>query len=140
MIRVCLDTNVIVSGLISPSGAPFEVLEAWRNREFVLLTSDEIITEVSKVLQYPKIKKTFSLTDKDIEQHVLLLSKYSQRTPGELKLEVVTEDPSDNIFLACAVEGSADFIISGDNHLLDIENYQGIQILSPREFMKQLRS
>jgi len=140
MIRVCLDTNVIVSGLISSSGAPFEVLEAWRNREFILLTSDEIIAEVSKVLEYPKVKKAFLVTDEDIEQFILHLSKYSQRTPGELKPEVVTEDPSDNMFLACAVEGNAGFIVSGDNHLLNLETYQGIQILAPREFIKQLKS
>ncbi|MDP2216201.1 MAG: putative toxin-antitoxin system toxin component, PIN family [Methanolobus sp.] len=140
MIRVCLDTNVIVSGLISHSGAPYEVLEAWRGREFILLTSDEIVTEVSKVLQYPKIRNAFSLTDEEIEKSLLLLSKYSQRTPGELRLDVITEDPSDNMLLACAVEGNADFIVSGDNHLLNIETYQGIQILSPREFIRQLES
>jgi len=139
MIKVCLDTNVFVSGIISPSGAPYEVLEAWRNRELVLLTSDEIITEVSKVLQYPKIKSAFSLTDEEIEKYVSLLSKYSQRTPGELKIDVIAEDPSDNMFLVCAVEGKADFIISGDNHLLQIGTYQGIQIVTPREFIKQLR-
>ncbi|NCO65593.1 MAG: putative toxin-antitoxin system toxin component, PIN family [Candidatus Aquicultor secundus] len=69
-----------------------------------------------------------------------LLSKYSQRTPGELKIDVITEDPSDNMFLVCAVEGKADFIISGDNHLLDVGTYQGIQILTPCEFVKQLKS
>lgn len=140
MIRVCVDTNVIVSGTISRSGAPFEVIESWKRREFVLLTSEEIIAEVSKVFEYPKIKTAFSLTDEEIEKSLLLLSKYSQITPGELKLNVITEDPSDNMLLACAVEGNADFIVSGDNHLLDIETYQGIQILSPREFVNQLRS
>ncbi|MCL6472636.1 MAG: putative toxin-antitoxin system toxin component, PIN family [Firmicutes bacterium] len=140
MIKACLDTNVFVSGTISSSGAPFEILEAWRNRKFILLVSDEIIAEVSKVLNYPKIKTAFSLTDEKIEKSLLLLSKYSQRTPGELKLDVITEDPSDNIFLACAVEGKADFIISGDNHLLQIGTYQRIQIITPREFIKQLRS
>jgi len=139
MIKVCLDTNVFVSGMISPSGAPYDVLEAWRNREFVLLTSDDIITEVSKVLNYPKIKSAFSLTDEEIEQYISLISQYSQRTPGELKIDIITEDPSDNMFLVCAVEGKADFIISGDNHLLEVGTYQGIQILTPREFIKQLQ-
>ncbi|MHB8841138.1 MAG: putative toxin-antitoxin system toxin component, PIN family [Candidatus Aquicultor sp.] len=139
MIKVCLDTNVFVSGIISPSGAPFDVLEAWRNREFVLLTSDDIITEVSKVLHYPKIKSAFSLTDEEIEQYVSLIGQYSQRTAGKLMVNVVTEDPSDNMFLVCAIEGKADFIISGDNHLLDIGVYQEIQILTPREFIKQLQ-
>lgn len=140
MIKACLDTNVFVSGTISSSGAPFEILEALRNREFTLLTSNEIIAEISKVLNYPKIKNAFSLTDEEIEKSLLLLGKYSQITPGELKLEVITEDPSDNIFLACAVEGKADFIISGDNHLLQVGTYQRIQIITPREFIKQLKA
>jgi len=105
----------------------------------VLLTSDDIITEVSKVLNYPKIKSAFSLTDEEIEQYISLISQYSQRTPGELKIDIITEDPSDNMFLVCAVEGKADFIISGDNHLLEVGTYQGIQILTPREFIKQLQ-
>lgn len=140
MIKACVDTNVFVSGTISSTGAPFEILEAWRNREFTLLVSDEIIAEVSKVLNYPKIKKTFSLTDEEIEKDLLLLSKYSQITPGELKLDFITEDPSDNIFLACAVEGKANFIIYGDNHLLQQGTYQGIQIITPREFVEHLKS
>ncbi|MBS3908749.1 MAG: putative toxin-antitoxin system toxin component, PIN family [Actinobacteria bacterium] len=140
MIKACIDTNVFVSGTISSSGAPFEILEAWRDREFILLASDEIIAEISKVLNYPKIKKTFSLTDEEIEKDLLLLGKYSQITPGELRLDIITEDPSDNIFLACAVEGKADFIISGDNHLLQVGTYQRIQIITPREFVDQLIS
>jgi putative PIN family toxin of toxin-antitoxin system len=140
MIKACLDTNIFISGFISPSGYPSQIIEAWQNREFILLTSDEIITEVSKVLNYPKIKKSFSLSDDEIEKYLTLISKYSQRMPGELKVNVITENPSDNMFIACALEGKADFIISGDNHLLSVGNHEGIRIITASEFVKQIKS
>jgi putative PIN family toxin of toxin-antitoxin system len=139
MIKACLDTNIFVSGFISPSGLPSEIIDAWRNREFILLTSNEIINEVSKVLNYPKIKKAYSLSDTEIEKYLTAISKYSQRMPGELKINVITEDPSDNMFIACAFEGKADFIISGDNHLLSVETYEGIRIITASEFVKQIK-
>jgi predicted nucleic acid-binding protein len=59
-------------------------------------------------------------------------------TPGELAVEAVADDPADDLVLACAVEGNADFIISGDHHLLDLENYQGIKIVNPARFLDLL--
>ncbi|MDP3765803.1 MAG: putative toxin-antitoxin system toxin component, PIN family [Nanoarchaeota archaeon] len=53
----------------------------------------------------------------------------------EEKLEIVKEDPSDNIIMESAVEGKADFIVSGDQHLLKLKEYKGIKILTPREFL-----
>jgi len=59
-------------------------------------------------------------------------------TPGELAVEAVADDPADDLVLACAVEGTADFIISGDHHLPDLENYQGIKIVNPPRFLDLL--
>jgi|GEM_PF-3016707 len=57
MLRVVIDTNVIVSGILSRKGAPAEVLNAWRERRFLLLSSSAIVAEVRTVLQYPRIYK-----------------------------------------------------------------------------------
>jgi len=59
-------------------------------------------------------------------------------TPGELAVEAVADDPADDLVLACALEGNADFIISGDKHLLNLRNYQGIQMVTPAEFLESL--
>jgi hypothetical protein len=59
--------------------------------------------------------------------------------PGTTKVTVITDDPDDNMFLACAVEGQADFIVSGDPHLLSLSRFRGIPIATVREFLERLR-
>ena len=59
-------------------------------------------------------------------------------TPGELVLRVIADDPDDDHYLSCAIEGEADYIVSGDRHLLEIQEYQGIRILTPRAFLTLL--
>ena len=140
MLKAVLDTNVIVSGAITDSGAPFEVLKRWRNGEFVLVMSEAILEEIDRVLHYPKIKRKRHLTEKNIRDVVERLRKYSVNTPGEISLAAVIDDPSDNKFLAAAVEAEADCIVSGDRHLKALSSYQEIRIISPGEFIQMLDS
>ncbi len=120
MLRTVLDTNIIASGTISSSGPPYEVLEAWRDRKFTLVSSTIILKEVERVFQYPRIKEPYHLDTKTIKAILARLNKYSVATQGKLKVSEIKDDPTDNIFLACAKEGTADFIVTGDDHLLEI--------------------
>lgn len=136
MLRAVLDTNIVVSGTISSSGAPYDVLEAWRHRRFVLTTSPPILKEIRRVFEYPRIKNSYDLDAKTVKAIIARLSKYAAVTPGELTVNLVHDDPGDNMFLACAKEAEADFIVTGDAHLLDIKSFEGIPIVSPRYFLK----
>jgi len=139
MLRAVLDTNIIVSGTISSSGPPYEVLEDWRHRKFILIISPEILKEVVRVFEYPKIKESYHLDTKTIKAILARLNKYSVVTQGKLKVNEIKEDPPDNVFLACAKEGAADFIVSGDGHLLDLRTFQGIRIVTPHHFLEILK-
>ncbi|NIM47522.1 MAG: putative toxin-antitoxin system toxin component, PIN family [Candidatus Aenigmarchaeota archaeon] len=139
MLRAVVDTNIIVSGTISSSGSPYEVLEAWRLRKFTLITSPLITKEVERVFNYPKIKEAYRLDTKTIKAILARLNKYSVLTQGKLKVTEIKEDPPDNMFLACAKEGAADFIVTGDDHLLDLRSFQGIPIVTPRHFLEILK-
>lgn len=139
MLRVVLDTNVIVSGAISSSGAPFEILKSWQNRKFVFVTSPPILREVERVLAYPKIKRSYSLDPGSTKAILMALRKYSMMTPGKLKVSEIKRDPSDNMFLACAKESKADVIVSGDAHLLDIKSFDGMPIMTAREFIETIK-
>ncbi len=138
MLRVVLDTNVIISGVITDHGAPFQVLERWRNSEFAIITSEPILKEVERVLNYPKIKRKRHLTEGNIRDVMELLQKYGIVTPANITIETVPEDPTDNKFVVAAVEAGADYIVSGDRHLRDIGSYHGIRIVSPDEFLRVL--
>ena len=141
MLRVVLDTNQFVSSVLVRQGLPAQVLDAWRRREFLLITSSPIIAEIRSTLSYPRIRRKYPLTDDDMERLATLLEQDALVVPGEIDATgAVPADPADDMVLACAVEGQADLIVSGDRHLLDLGEYQGIPIVTARQFLERLQS
>jgi len=138
VLRTVLDTNVIVSGTIGNSGSPFIILEAWRKGRFILITSQTLIDEVERVFRYPRIQKKYHITEKQVTNVIKNLINYSISTPRNIKLSVITKDPPDNEVLIAALEGEADYIVTGDADLLELKSYKGIKIVLPSEFVELL--
>jgi hypothetical protein len=139
MLRAVLDTNVIVSSVISKKGAPFLLIHAWHETRFVLITSESIIREVERVLSAPKLKEAFHLTDARIVRFVETLRKNTILVLGKSQVRgIIPSDPSDEMFLAAALDAKADIIVSGDKHLLNLANFRNIPILTPRQFIDRL--
>lgn len=139
MLKVVLDTNVFVSSLLVRAGLPAQVLDAWRERRYLLIVSPAIIAEIRATLAYPRIRSKYAITDEDIEQLVTLLERDALLVPGNADVaSAIPEEPADEMVLACALDGQADMIVSGDHHLLDLEAYQSIPILAVRPFLEQL--
>lgn len=137
---VVLDTNVLVSALCLPRSLPADLLRRWLNREFDMLLSMEILAELLDVLHRPKIVRRFGITTLQAEAFSQILRDFCILTPGTLIVDAVPDDPKDNHVVACALEGSASFIISGDRHLQVLNEYEGIRILSPAQFMSLLQT
>ena len=140
MLRVVLDTNVIISGVIANYGAPFQILENWREGGFAVIVSEPILQEIERVFHYPHIRNRRHLTEQDIETTLQLLRRYGLNTPAELRIEAIIEDPEDDKFIVAAIEGGADYIVSDDRHLKALNSYQEIKIVSPSEFIQILGS
>ncbi len=138
MIRAVLDTNQYVSIAIKPGGTADRLLTAWRDEEFILLVSPPILEEITRVLRYPRLRRLIRLTARELDGLIESLLLDAELTPGRLAVQVITRDPSDNMVLACAVEGRADYIVSGDRDLLTLESYQDIPIVTAREFLRVL--
>ncbi len=139
MLRVVLDTNIFVSSLLVKAGVPAQVVDAWRARRYVLVVSPAIIAEARATLPYPRIRRKYSLSDEDVAQLVKLLEQDAFVVPGESDVRgAIPADPADEKILACALDGRADIIVSGNLHLLDIGAYRGIPILTARQFLDQL--
>jgi putative PIN family toxin of toxin-antitoxin system len=139
MKRVVLDTNVIVSSVLSKRGAPFRLMEAWRASRFILVTSKAIIQEVRRVLSEQRLKEMFHITEQQITRLVETLSLDAVVSYGNADASgAVPDDPSDEMFLAAALNGNASAVISGDKHLLNLGMFRGITILRPRQFLDQL--
>ncbi|MEK7533998.1 MAG: putative toxin-antitoxin system toxin component, PIN family [Patescibacteria group bacterium] len=139
MYRAVVDTNLIISGAGTVTTTPYQLLEAWKNGEYILVTSPPIIQEVKDVLERPEIKKQFSLTSSEINGVIDALSTKAFVTAGTLEVDVIKDDPDDNKIIACAIEGSASYIVTGDKkHLLSLGEYQEIKIVKARDFLDQL--
>jgi len=140
MIKAVLDTNVIISGIIMDHGTTYQILRNWENGRFEVILSESIIQEIQRVLYYPHIKNRKNLTEERIESILNTLKKYAVITPAKIEISVISEDPKDNMFIVAAIEGDAEYIVSGDHHLLDIESFMGAKIISPSVFLQILNS
>ena len=133
--KVVLDTNLFVSATIASQGKPAQILDAWRARRFGLVIREDILEEIREVLCRPHIRKRHQWTQEEIDCFLDGLGEMAIITPGELEVKAVADDPDDNMYLACAVEGEADYIVSGDQHLLKLGAFKGIQIITPAQFL-----
>lgn len=140
MLRAVLDTNVIVSGIITAKGAPSDVLTAWRDRKWSLVISPALLREVERVLRLPKISRAYAVTAQDVTGTISLLETRTTVVPGRLTIPRTARDATDDSVLACAKEGHADYIVSGDQDLLTLETFEGIPIITPAAFAAILKT
>ena len=139
MIKVVLDTNVVVSAYLVPAGKPAEILSLARNGKLHIFLSREIVDEIKQTLLSPKLKKIHRNTPNQIGLFIRAFSKVATVTPGEKSVDFIKDDPDDNKILTCALEGRVDYIVSGDHHLTDLKSFQGISIVNPHTFLQVIR-
>jgi len=137
-VRAVLDTNVLVSGLVAGQGTPRQILDAWLEGHFTLVTSLYLVEELAHVLSYPRIAKRLLMSDEEVETLLAALLSQAVIVPGHLCLPGATRDPKDDAVVACAKEGQADCIVSGDQDLLALEEYEGIQVVTPRQLVQNI--
>jgi putative PIN family toxin of toxin-antitoxin system len=135
--RVVVDTNILVRAVIRPQGTVGPVLLRLRDGDYTLLDSRPLLEELMDVLNRPRIREKYRLTNQDIQTVAgLVLLRGEEVTP----MERITacRDPKDDKFLEVAVAGKADVIVSGDKDLLVLHPYAGIPIVPPNAFLRML--
>ncbi len=141
-VRAVVDTNVVVSGILSPGGKPAAVLRA-AGVSFQLVWTPGIVAECLRVLAYPHIAKTLAPKRRQeyARQVVAGLAAGADMVSPEMlpKLRVVKADPDDDLFLATALAGGAQVLVSGDRrHLLSMREYAGVRIIDTAAFLAEL--
>ena len=129
--RVVLDTNVILSGILF-GGKPRRILEAAIAGAFKMLISEATVSELKGVLQRPK----FGLASQITEAIVAELSSIAEWVVPQSHVEIIKDDASDNNVLDCALDGNADYIVSGDEHLLKLERCGKTSVVNPDSFLR----
>ena len=132
--RVTLDTNVLVSATFW-YGDSNEIIKKVENKEFELVLSKAIIDEFVEVLNSEEIQEKITNKNLEMKRTVQKIVSLSSIIEPRINLDVIKHDPNDNKVLECAKEGKVDFIISSDNHLLKLKNFEGIKIITPRDFI-----
>ena len=135
--RVVIDTNVLLSGLIRPRGAPGAIVRALRDGRLVPILTRPMLEEIAAVLSRPWLQAKYGLGPGDVETVLRFLA-----TRGELvepKVEIRRcRDPHDDMFLEAAVSGAVERLVTGDKDLLDRGALEGVAIVTARRMADEL--
>ena len=129
--RVTADTNIIISGL-NFSGNPRRILNLAEAGVIHLAVSDAILNEVASVLRREK----FGWPEAEIELALNQISRFAEHVEPKQRIDVITEDPTDNRILECAAASGSEYLVTGDNHLLKLGKFAGMKIVNPSDFLE----
>lgn len=133
-LRAVFDVNILISARLSLLGNPFRCLALAKAGEVQSVTCAQILDEFAE-----KLATKFNYSTTDARRYADEVAKFSVAVPVPGKLKVVTADPDDDPVLECAVVGKADYLVSGDHHLLDLTRYEHVEIVTAAEFLLRVR-
>lgn len=136
MVRAVLDTNILVSALLTPKGEAAAILRDLPR--FTLCLSDEILVEVEGVLARDRIRRRYPLRDEDVAGYLERLRQVAVLALPQEAVTGVSRDPDDDKFFACALAAGADCIVSRDPHILEVDGFP-VPSLTPALFLTWLR-
>ena len=130
--RIVLDTNILISSF-GWEGNPKKIFDLIIKGDEQLIISSEQFEELSEALDYPK----FDFSEEQKSRFKSLILKVATMVYPQEKVNFITDDPDDNTILEAALAGKADYIITGDSHLLDVMEFRGIKIVPAKEFIEK---
>jgi len=136
--RVVLDTNQLVSSLLSRRGLQHALIDHWREGAFLLFLAPGQLPEVAEVLDRPKITEKYRITPENRDAFLRLLDQDAIPLPDHVAPRVC-RDPDDDYLLGCAAGGGVQYLVTGDADLLALKRYETVVILTAREFLAVLR-
>ena len=138
MVRAVLNANVYVSAAVRPVGPPGQIIDRFLRGGIVeIVMSRTIVEAVLRALNYPKVRK-YIRPGLDPELWFEDIVVLSHLVGGERQVERASRDSDDDKYIAAAIEGRAGFVVAGDSDLLDLKEYEGVRIVTPRAFLDLL--
>jgi putative PIN family toxin of toxin-antitoxin system len=131
-LRVVLDTNLLVSYLLTQGKTMTRIIDYWEKGDIIAVVSPAIIEELAEVVQRARLKQHMTV---DPQVIINLILSDAIQTRGDLGFPGASRDPKDDKFLTCAVEGAAIYIVTGDEDLLSLKEFQGVWIVRPFDFV-----
>lgn len=134
MLKVVLDTNVLVSALIS-NGKSRELLKKGIENQFLIVISDLILKELVVVLKRPK----FKISEDEVQRTIIAIIRTAEVVNVKTKIKAVKEDPKDDMIIETAIDGDAEIIVTGDSHLLALGTFRGINVITVEQMLASLQ-
>ncbi|MBI2139348.1 putative toxin-antitoxin system toxin component, PIN family [Candidatus Woesearchaeota archaeon] len=131
--RVVLDTNILISSIFWELGKPHAIVRLALQQQISSFTSPEMLLEMEE-----SQKRDFDVPEEFIQRQISLFKTISTIIEPTIQVIAVQEDPKDDKVLSCAIAAKAEFIVTGDRHLLKLKQYQGVSILTPAEFLSRI--
>jgi len=128
--KIVLDSNILVSSFYWV-GNPRKVFDRVTNGLDELYITDEILREITSVMS----EKKFDTSIEEIKEYVKIIESCSIKLSPRNNPEKISRDEDDNKILQCGLDGNVDFVITGDNDLLVIKEYEKIKIIKPKEYL-----
>jgi uncharacterized protein len=135
MFRVVLDPGVLIAAVLSPKGAPAELLRRWLAGDYELVVSDKLLAELKRVLLRPKFRKY--LSEAEAVEYVDLFHRLATAVPDPPEVHGLTPDPGDGYLVNLARAAKINFLVSDDPHLTDLSD-PWPPVLTPRAFLERL--
>lgn len=140
MLSVVLDSTILVSSFLSEGGLSFEIFQHGKTGKFTWYCAEEIVQETRRVLlEEQRIRKKYHYTDEQVSDFLESVRAVAITVQALPEIHVIRRDPKDDKILACALTTQANYIITRDKDLLDLNNYHGTQIITPEDFIAVLR-
>jgi putative PIN family toxin of toxin-antitoxin system len=136
--RVVLDTNVLVSGMLLPHDPPAQIITLWLAGDFTLLYMPAMLDELEDVLNRTWLKARLVQTSDRIPDFLEAVSVLGRLVVGYVNVDGAVLDPFDEMFLRCVLLGNAHYLVTGDKHLLDLIQFGGAEIVPPSQFLQIL--
>ncbi len=138
ILKAVIDTSVMVSVAFAKQGIARKLRDLIVDNVFTMVTSKPILKELYEVLHYPHIVQRFNPSKSDIDEFIGMIIENAMVTKNTYHIDGITIDPEDDMFIACALEGDADYIVSRDPHLRNIKHFQRIQIIDATTFVNKI--
>lgn len=136
---IIADVNILLPLLFGQTHRAKFLRNAWQAPQFQLAITPQILQELSRVLTYSKVQSNFGLDETASKESCQTLQDTAIVLPGDYsEVEVIAEDPTDNIYLAAALESGADYLVTQDRHILSLKYFYGTQIISLQQFVELL--
>lgn len=138
-IKAVIDTSVMLSVAFPRGELAKELRNMIAEGAFALVTSKEIMAELYRVIHYPRILNQFKPSKDDIDNFIGMVMEKALITRGTYSMQKIKADPTDDMFLACAMEAKADYIVSRAPHLRNLKHFRGVRIVDVKAFVERVR-